>query len=144
MLKAQGTGQRHFLTSPESAGEDYTPPEKAKYTAFAGRGRTLTGAAFPHAYGCSSMPAGCCLRLMLRGWLASHAVVVMLLSGHAGEQPAASSARPPPDPATSFQTTWAGVDESQPSTSVQLRLLDGSRMVCALHSCNCRSRLRHA
>ena len=33
------------LNVPGTAGEHYTPPERPRYTAFAGRGRTLTGAA---------------------------------------------------------------------------------------------------
>ena len=45
-------------------------------------------------------------------------------------------ARPPPNAETSFQTTWEGVDEEQPATSVQLRLLDGSRMVSPTNYCS--------
>lgn len=41
--------------------------------------------------------------------------------------PAAAPA--PAGPSTAVSTSWEGVDESQPSTSLQLRLADGSRMV---------------
>lgn len=54
----------------------------------------------------------------------SSAIVV---SGCAGDN--SEPARPPPNAETEFQTTWEGVDEEQPATSVQLRLVDGSRMV---------------
>ena len=41
-------------------------------------------------------------------------------------QPAESSG--PPD-STDIRTAWAGVDEARPTTSIQIRLHDGSRMV---------------
>lgn len=40
-----------------------------------------------------------------------------------------SASSPQAPPASSSSTPWAGVDESQPATSIQLRLADGSRMV---------------
>lgn len=33
--------------------------------------------------------------------------------------------------AAAQQGEWAGVDESNPTTSLQLRMADGTRMVCA-------------
>lgn len=61
------------------------------------------------------------------------------LCGHAGPgpaEPAASTSQPAaaadssgPSASTDIRTAWAGVDESSPTTSIQLRLHDGSRMV---------------
>jgi len=46
------------------------------------------------------------------------------LGGGGGASTSAAAAAP-----ASSTTEWAGVDESQPTTSLQLRLADGSRMV---------------
>eukprot|EP00882_Tetradesmus_deserticola_P021094 GHRQ01022824.1.p3 GENE.GHRQ01022824.1~~GHRQ01022824.1.p3 ORF type:complete len:184 (-),score=37.49 GHRQ01022824.1:550-1101(-) len=46
-------------------------------------------------------------------------------SGASSSQAAAASSAPPGE--------WEGVDESQPTTSVQLRLSDGSRMVARMN-----------
>mmetsp|Transcript_24272 Transcript_24272/g.53065 ORF Transcript_24272/g.53065 Transcript_24272/m.53065 type:complete len:285 (-) Transcript_24272:261-1115(-) len=73
--------------------EDYTEPEKPKYTAFQGSGRTLAGS------GASSSSAA---------------------TAAAQEQAAAGE--------------WEGVNESQPTTSLQLRLADGSRMVARFNN----------
>ena len=69
--------------------EDYTEPEKPKYNAFQGSGRTRAG------------PSSS--------------------SGAAAAAAASSSA--------AAQGEWAGVDETKPTTSLQLRMADGSRMV---------------
>ena len=69
--------------------EDWSEPEKPKYTAFQGSGRTL--AATPSSIASNSAAA-------------------------------ASSA-------AAADGEWKGVDESKPTTSLQLRMADGSRMV---------------
>ncbi len=46
--------------------------------------------------------------------------------GGGGDGGASSSA---PAPAAALEGEWEGVNESQPVTSLQLRLMDGSRMV---------------
>lgn len=67
--------------------EDYKPPEKPKYVAFSGGGRTL---------GASSSAAG----------------------------PSTNA-----DPLDPVDGQWQGVDEFKPTTPIQLRLADGSRLV---------------
>ncbi|KAL0025359.1 hypothetical protein WJX79_011059 [Trebouxia sp. C0005] len=47
----------------------------------------------------------------------------------AGPSRGASSSTSTTTPASSSSTPWAGVNESEPATSIQLRLADGSRMV---------------
>jgi UBX domain-containing protein 1 len=77
----------------------YEPPPKPAYTAFSGASRTLAG----------PEPA----------------------AASAPEAPAAPPAATAPAPSLggSSATTWPGPDESQPVTSIQLRLIDGSRLV---------------
>lgn len=47
---------------------------------------------------------------------------------------ASSSAAATGSSAANPATKWEGVDESQPTTSIQLRLYDGSRMVARLNT----------
>lgn len=47
----------------------------------------------------------------------------------AGPSDNATGSTSHPSASTSESTPWAGVDESEPATSIQLRLADGSRMV---------------
>jgi len=52
-------------------------------------------------------------------------------SSSSGAGPSSSSQQPP---AAEDTGEWAGVDESQPTTSLQLRLYDGSRMVARFNN----------
>lgn len=72
--------------------EDWSEPDKPKYAAFQGSGRTLAGPS-------TSSSA-----------VSSAAVAASSSAAAEGE--------------------WQGVDESKPTTSLQLRMADGSRMVC--------------
>ncbi len=50
-------------------------------------------------------------------------------AGDEGASGSGSAAAPPPSLSVPPALTWEGADESQPTTSIQLRLADGSRMV---------------
>lgn len=62
-----------------------------------------------------------CLALLLR-----HCCVP---AGDEGASTSGAAAAPPPSTASPGSVVWEGADESQPTTSIQLRLADGSRMV---------------
>lgn len=76
--------------------EEYKEPEKPKYNAFQGQGRTLDGGGGAGGAGTSIAAAAAALRAASEG-------------------------------------EWEGVDSTKPTTSIQIRLADGSRMVASFN-----------
>ena len=91
-MEAQGEAVTVNLVKKD---EDYKEPEKPKYNAFQGQGRTLEAGEGT--------------------------------SGGAGIAAAAAALR------AATEGEWEGVDSSKPTTSIQLRLADGSRMVASFN-----------
>jgi UBX domain-containing protein 1 len=115
-------GQPVELRVARRLSENYTPPARG---AFSGSGNRLgapsPSTTFEAAHGSTAMP----------GSFPSGARCPVVHGGSAPASSSSTTARSEPNVA-SFGTRFE-VDQSQPTTSVQVRLADGTRMVCRMN-----------